>query len=648
MGGIAGLLGFGRQGADPERVERMMAALRRRGPGADGMRRSGDGRLALGVCQRRPVLQPPVALPYASETGEVWVALDGAIDNYRPLRHGLELAGHRFSGILPGEVVVHAYEAFGFDFLRHLQGSFALALWDVRASMLILARDRLGERPLYWTRTPGGLAFASHLGALLEGAVERPRLDLKSLAQYLGLGFVMAPATLVEGIAKLAPGAALVVDRHGQAAARQWWLPGRERLSVEVPPSHDVKAHAQTLRVLVDTAIADRLNARPMAALWNGKPESVAMAVSMSRLLGREIDLLMFGNGVLPAMAGPPVPGLRLVPFQAPGASLAAHFDDYLEAMDEPLGDPAAVEAWWTTRLMREQGFDQALAAEGADTVMLGGDLTRAYGPAPWSWRWALKTGTLGRRAALALYRFVWRRKPDLGSAPMSRAFGADPALDWGGVPVAAGLLGPALADAFDRHRPALAALTAGWGPPLALRGDELAGLGALRMRSWLPEAWLSMMDRMAAANSVELRFPFLDPVLVDYAHALPSPVRLAGGRPKGLLHDALANLMPARPMPTRQFHPGPGALRGLEGEIEVRLRHRVQQSPLFRQGLFDAEACLALLEAFRVPPGHLGALDGERQSLAWSLLALAEWIERHGVALSAETERALGEAVAG
>ncbi len=630
MSGVAGILSFTRARADTRQVERMLELLDRRGPDDRGVRRSANGRMALGGC--RPLRHESEALaglPLTSESEDVWAVLDGEIGNHRALRHSLRLDGHYFRSEAAGEVAVHAYEQYGLSFLDHLHGSFALALWDLPRHRLVLARDRLGERPLYWTRGEGMLAFASEAKALLQALPMPRRLALEHLPEFLAQGFILAPNTLLEGIHKLGPGEALVVERANRMQSISWWGPCRdERRSAAVralPPEH----HENNLRILLDSAIADRLAADlPIAAILDGEPESLAMAASMARLLGRSVDALALGEDVASSVAavGSSI-GLRVTSVAPGEAQMAARLGDYLGAIDEPLAEPTSAGIWWLARAMSNSGLAIGLASFGAPTALLGSELLARHPPGRRRLLGTLPSlgRRLGRRLLLPLLVVAGKRgRADAfrsgldGSTqfPCVEPLFADPAA----------ILGPEF-KWLGRSRVLAEGVMRLWRMmPAWLAADELAALAFVEALSSVPERQLMAVDRMSMAHSVELRLPFLDDALIDYALAVPSAERAPGGRPKDLLLRALRGLLPAGQSAELARPPGePAASRWFRGGMGEVFGDLVRHGRVFSAGLFDPEACLTMLREHRE-----GRRDHHRR--LWTLLILAQWVDLLGL----------------
>ncbi len=630
MGGVAGIFSFTRARADARRVERMLDLLGRRGPDDRGLRRSASGRMVLGGC--RPLRQESEALagvPFISENEDVWTVLDGDIGNHRALRHSLRVDGHQFRSDAAGEVAVHAYEQYGLSFLDHMHGSFALALWDAPRHRLVLARDRLGERPLYWTRSETMLAFASEAKVLIQSLPMPRRLAVERLPEFLAQGFVLAPNTLLDGIHKLGPGEALVVERGNRVHPMAWWGPCRdERRSAAVralSPEH----HENNLRILLDSAIADRLSADlPVAAILDGEPESLAMGASMARLLGRSVDALILGDDVAASLeAAASAVGLRLAPVAPGEGQMTACLGDYVKAVDEPLAEPESAGLWWLARAMSNNGLTVGLASVGAPTVLLGSDLVARQRPGRRSLWGALPAigRNFSRRLLNSLRASVGRHADSPGLRRAGRNERPCPGLD------------PLFADPasvlgaefkwLGRHCIPVEGIARlcrsmpGW-----LRADDLGALAFIETLSTVPERQLMAFDRMTMAHSVESRLPFLDDALIDYALAIPSAERAPAGRPKDLLMRALQGLLPSSQLvetPRRSAEPLASRwFRGALGEIfEDTIRH----GGLFNSGLLDRQACSGLLREHRD-----GRRDHHRR--LWSLLVLAQWADLLGL----------------
>ncbi|HIJ63188.1 MAG TPA: hypothetical protein HPQ04_10900 [Rhodospirillaceae bacterium] len=594
MGGIAGMLSLTRERVDPAKVERMLERLAHRGPDDRGWRRSANGRLALGGCRMlAPSERGMASVPSVNEDGDVWAVIDGEIDNQRALSHSLRLDGHDLRTDAAAELVVHAYEQYGLEFLHHLHGGFALALWDDGRQRLLLARDRLGERPLYWSSGLGAMAFASE-GRILPDCLEAPgRLDVERLPEYFACGAVAAPHTLFDGIRKLGPGEALVVERGNRLRPMVWWTPCSDPHRVAAIRALSADHHENNLRVLAESAIADRLGAmRPISAVVDGDPASLAMAVTMGRLLGRRPEVLVFGDDscrrLAPAAAAS---GLRLTAVNPQETQVIGRLAECWRAMDEPLADPVLLCWWWIGRWMAGSGMPAALAASGSWMAMpwaAGADL-----PPP------------GQRIA----RLIAAVADLLGLA--GRLGGRPPVDD----PLV--LLTPVLRRRLKSVERPLRRFRQS--VPAAIAEDGFASLAYAETRSTVADGVLLGLDRMFMAHSVTLRVPFLDDSLIDYLLALPGGEGSACPRPEALAARALKGLGRLSGSDCGGAVPPLG--RWFRGDLAELFREAAQHGRLFAAGVLDRQACLALLDDHQI-----GRHDHGRR--LWSLLCLSRWAD--------------------
>src|SRR5438552_17776375 len=254
----------------------MVATLRHRGPDAVGFHV--DGRAGLGVARLRVIDLETGDQPIANEDGSAHVVLNGEIDNYRCLRDELQALGHRFSTRSDTEVVVHGWEAFGEACPEALNGMFAFAVWDRRREEPFLARDRMGEKPLYYTFVDGALVFASELRAMLAYPGVRRRLDLRGLARYLAFDYIPDPHAILEDVAKLPPGHSLTVN-GGKARTQRYW---------EIPfapdETLDEAAWCAEIRRRLDDAVRLRLHSDvPVGCFLSGGIDSTSVAATAAR-----------------------------------------------------------------------------------------------------------------------------------------------------------------------------------------------------------------------------------------------------------------------------------------------------------------------------------------------------------------------------
>jgi asparagine synthase (glutamine-hydrolysing) len=626
MGGIAGIMSLSREPVDPIAVERMSQTLAHRGPDEEGFYLSADQTFALGT-RRLAIVSPGERHQqlHANEMRDVWLGLDGEIYNHRALRHGLELDGHSFRGACDAEVAVHAYEQQGPKFLHHLQGMFALALWDDSRKRLLLARDRLGEKPLYYARHGKLLLFSSELRAILRVLPRGREFDARALSYFLTFGCVPAPFTLFAGIRKLAPGEALLAERDHGVGVHSWWAPLADARRAAVIRELPADRHRANLRTLIECSVADRLAGDQGATVWlSGGLAANCLAIMATRLGGRAIDAV--------AVAFPAAPECDEAEFARLTArrlnarlhlvcvdeeAALAELPALVAYMDEPLADPFAFVSWFAAQRCRGQGLPVAMSGLGADEILNGH----------------------------AAYRSLRRLKPwwsmlrPLPPGLSTRL--APPLLMLGGIADA-----EAVIDRLARRQPLFltaealfsdaekrglvgkswTASLAQWPADSALpsTSDRDSGthpaLADLRLR--VPELLLAGQDRLAMAHGIEVRTPFLDHQFVDYALAIPQCRHTGREGQRPVLSEVLAGVIPeilARRTPKPRAVPLDRWFRaGLGAKLEQLLRC----GRLVTDGLIDGDAGLAWLARHRgsAGPRHVGRL--------WALLVLAEWYE--------------------
>jgi asparagine synthase (glutamine-hydrolysing) len=527
MCGICGLLA--RPGLEPDTgpVERMNAAIVHRGPDSGSV--DAFGACVLGVRRLAIIDLATGDQPVTNETGEIAAVFNGELYNFRQLRSAL--TGHELRGTGDTPVIPHLYEEHGLGFVERLEGMFALALWDAPRNRLVLARDRLGKKPLLWTRLPDGrVAFASELKALLQLPEVKRRVRLQALDDFLALQYVPGPETALEGVHKVRPGHLLVVE-DGEVREQEYWRPRpvEERLSRD--------EWLERVRVEVTDAVRKRLVSDvPLGALLSGGIDSSIVVALMAQASAEPVRTFTIGfsdqrydeREYARAVAERYGTRHEEIPVEL-DASLVTRLAGIL---DEPLGDEAFLPQLLVSEAAR-RSVTVALAGDGGDEAFAGYERYAAVAlaervPAP-----------LARAGAVALARARREpRSPLFRAARFLRAASAPRAeryarllevfpyelrrrLFTGDVPV----------------RPTLEIL----GAP----GPGLAGLQRLDLTTYLPGDLLPKADLASMAASLELRAPLLDHRVVELGLSLPEELKLRGRRGKVALREAFADLLP-------------------------------------------------------------------------------------------------------
>jgi len=616
---VCGIVGF--TWNDPSLAERLCRVLRHRGPDQEGY--YADPAVTLGFCRLAIIdLSPLGNQPMPNEDGSVQLVFNGEIYNFQELRRDLEGKGHRFRSQADSEVIVHAYEEWGKDFLDHLQGMFALALWDQKDQRLILARDRLGIKPLYYTFQKGRLAFASEIKALLEIPEIRPRVNLQALYDYLGFEFVPSPLTMFEGIEKLPPGNRLIFQK-GTATREVYWDLNRPGTSLS-----QEEAVAELRRLLQETVAKHLISDVPLGVFLSGGLDSSTLVALMRRL------------GVSPLRTfsiGYPDPSFSELPY---AEIVAKAFDtehtvlmipevtleDLKKAvwhLDEPMTDLSALPLYLVCREAKKY-VTVCLSGEGGDEVFAGYDRFKAskadriYRLLP---AWLREKGIYPLVEALPdrpqkkgwiniLKRFVEGSHLPLEGGHMRWQYFSSPEQD-------ALLYRPSFREqvSLDPFAPIR---------ELRARRADDADIDQeiyIDLRFTMPDSVLMKVDKMSMAHALEIRVPFLDHRFVEFTASLPGRWKLKGFQTKAVFRKALQGLLPdAIVWRGKQGYSLP-IKNWLREGLKEPLTTVLNESPIIREHL---------------NPDHIRRLIDEHMArthnhnhILWALLNLGLWYER-------------------
>src|SRR5579864_3601634 len=380
MCGICGVVNLGPSAAPVEAssVRSMAATLRHRGPDSDGTYISEDHQVGLGFRRLSIVDLATGDQPMPNEDESLWLVFNGEIYNHAAHRPGLEARGHRFRSHCDAEVILHLYEELGPDCVHQLRGMFAFALWDSRRRELLLARDRIGVKPLYFAVTRDALIFGSEIKALFEHPGMQPRLNEAALSLYLTFAATPAPQTLFEGIQKLPPGHRLIVNADGSQRLERYWQPlpdPEERATTREP-----EEYVERLENLVRESIGLRMMSDvPYGAFLSGGVDSSLNVALMAELADRPVNTFSV------AIEGDPASdelGFARDVAERYGTrhhEIVIGEQDFLEYLpelvwhqDEPLADPVCVPLHAISEAARTNGTRVIQVGEGADELFSG------------------------------------------------------------------------------------------------------------------------------------------------------------------------------------------------------------------------------------------------------------------------------------
>ena len=614
MCGICGVRGR----VEESDLRQMTQAMAHRGPDDVGYHLTNE--VGLGVRRLSIIDVLGGHQPITNEDGSVVVVFNGEIYNHRDLRSRLENEGHRFTTRSDTEVLVHLYEEYSDAAVHLLQGMFAFALWDAKRRRLLLARDRLGIKPLYYTEVKGLFLFASEVKALLEHPDVNASPDLEALDLYLSFRYVPGPNTLFRGIKKLPPGHLLTVE-DGRVAVKRYW----ELVLGDYQPGVNLDVAVEEFgRLFHETVQRHLISDVPIGMLLSGGLDSSAVAATMAAEQGRPIVTFTVGFDlpgthnelaearVVAQHLGTDHHELVLTP------DAAELLPGLVRSLDEPVADPAVLPTYLICKFAR-QTVPVVLTGEGGDELLGGYPrytwFARAQRLQRLLPRW-LREGVLlplGQVAPLsaryktALDNLLAER--DDVSRHLHWIAGLDPALK-------SELLSPALRNAIRPN--GSEAVLAPYLGNAASTTEVVHRLMALDMHTWLVDDVLTKMDKMSMAVSVEARVPFLDHGLVEFVASVPLAVKLKHGA-KTLLKHAAAPLLPpstirrrkhAFQIPLDQWVSGP--LLGFTRDILLDPRARAR-------GWFDPKRVEALL-------GHNGRAPSRDGQSVWTLLCLELW----------------------
>lgn len=541
---------------DAPTLQKMTDVIRHRGPDDEG-HYSSEFRLrppyeampgvALGFRRLSIIDLDTGQQPMSNEDGTVWVVFNGEIYNYPTIRHRLEGAGHTFRTQSDTETIVHLFEDEGLDFVRHLNGMFAVAVWDSRERRLVLARDRIGQKPLVYCHDQDRLLFASELKSLLQVDGISRDIDAGAIDEYLTYQYVPHPKTIFQSIRKLPPGH-LAVFQHGEVQIQPYWEPD---LNFESASKMD--AAAEKLSELITSSVELRMRSDvPLGAFLSGGVDSSLIVALMQQLSDQPIKTFTIGFPVaeydetqyarqVSDHLGTEHEELQVTPS---GVDILPKL---VWNYDEPFADSSAIPTWYLSEMTRRQ-VTVSLSGDGGDELFAGYPRYRAV----WLASYLDQLGPI--RSVLGAS--VWQRLPGSRQKSFLRRFkrfseflGKTPQrryLEWIAI--------------FNESRRALlyrddfverlpntdpfSFLNRAWAR--AGRRDVVSGASLADLTTYLTCDLMTKVDIASMAHSLEVRQPFLDYRIVEFAASLPIALKFRRGTGKRVLRRAFGHLLPA------------------------------------------------------------------------------------------------------
>lgn len=560
--------------------------------------------------------------PIFNEDRSMAIVYNGEIYNYRFLRSDLQRMGHTFRTMSDTEVILHAYEEYGTDCLRRLQGIFALAIYDIRNGTLFLARDHVGVKPLYYYRGKEGGCFSSEIKPILDLIKGSSEIDLKMVDFYMSLGYTPHPYTFFRNIRKIPPGSYATIRRDSMEIHSYWDLDGVQS-NDRYPFSKAVNDLRETLRETIDSQLVSDV---PVGVFLSGGLDSSTVVAWMHKLNVPEIKTFSVGYPASRDVSELEFARVVSKRFQTRHFEFNLEFDEFFQSVDtllqfaeEPIVESAAIALYHLAKLAKTEAT-VLLSGEGADEIFAGYPIYRR----------------MKHLEQLSyIFQFVPRCLINWASTYFPLTEKQKKYIDWISSPMTrryktvSSDVTPTIRRGMytdDFHAYANDGLEDFFKYPPSNGGNEISILSQmlrLDTKYWLPDDLLLKADKMTMAASVELRVPFLDPRLVEFAASIPDRYKLRGREGKYILKKAMEGILPKTiiyrrkqgfPVPIREW---------FQGSLFERTREILLSNKFLSRGIFRKKYIEYLLGSHRS-----GEEDHSRR--IFSLLTLELWMRRY------------------
>ncbi|MBK7993203.1 MAG: asparagine synthase (glutamine-hydrolyzing) [Blastocatellia bacterium] len=641
MCGICGIFKFG--SVQPEITESLLEEMRdrmvHRGPDDEGVYISSDGR--VGLAHRRLSIVDLSAAgqqPMPNEDNTIWISFNGEIYNHRRLRKELVDKGHIYFSETDTETLVHLYEERGLDFVDALEGMFAISIWDSNKERLVLVRDRLGVKPLYYMQLPGQLLFASEIKSLLAHPAVTRDINEEALYHYLTFLTTPAPQTLFRGIEKLPPGHMLVCDRNGTIKVSSYW----DAIVPSPTEKYSEEFCVERIRLLLTQAVEKRMMSDvPFGVFLSGGVDSSANVALMARMTdkvrtftvgfkdadgfneleyARQISQI-FATDHHEVMIGP--------------EDVVNFLPDLIFHQDEPIADPVCVPLYYVSKLARENDTIVVQVGEGSDEIFSGYssyiDYLNIYEKV---WQKLERLPRVLRRgmgmmlspfAGTIANNFLPRGQKLFPELVRRLEAGED--LFWGSVIIHDEVSKNSLLSKNFRSRTrGLSSYTISKNYLDVISkekssADFLEKMTYLELKMRLPELLLMRVDKISMATSIEARVPFLDHKLVEFAMNIPRELKYKNGQAKYILKKALEGLIPDNIIYRKKQGFGLPIKQWFIDRMSNFIEDSLFRSPLRKRDFFNYDHIQTMLGAHSA-----GRVDYSFN--LWCLLNLSLWYE--------------------
>lgn len=617
-----------------QRLTEMTEAIRHRGPDdfglhTESMRRDAAGEMpgaALGFRRLSIIDLEGARQPISNEDGRVWMVFNGEIYNFRDLRRRLEGAGHKFRSDGDGETIVHLYEDLGVECFAHLNGMFSIAIWDGRIGRLVLCRDRLGQKPLYYAAQPGRLAFGSELKCLAALSDLRRDVDPQAIDEFLTYQYIPHPATIWKGVRKLPPGCFAVYEKGNLEVKSYWDIDYSSEISISKEDA------CQRLRELMTDSVRLRLQADvPLGTFLSGGVDSSLIAALAQSQRDEPIRTFSIGfpekdfDETHYAQIVADKLGTKHQKFEVTPDAVAV-LEKLVWHYDEPFGDSSAVPTWYLCELTRRE-VKVALSGDGGDELFAGYERYRAM----WTSRLLDRVMPMGLLSS-SLKWLDWfpesgrQRSLPRRAKRFLEAFGDPPArrfLNWLQIfpeqlraELYTDTMVENLADAgdpFDFFHQAWKRVG---------NRDVVSRASLADLQTYLPGDLMCKVDIASMAHGLEVRQPMLDYRVVSFAASLPVSLKFRGRRGKLLLKDAFGPQLPDVIWKRRKMGFGVPIADWFRGPLKTMTNDLLLSENSKISGYLRTEAVRKLVE------DHQAGKFNHCYRL-WNLLVLEKWLRR-------------------
>jgi asparagine synthase (glutamine-hydrolysing) len=637
---MCGIVGIYNYGNNPNTVseallKEMTDQIVHRGPDDEGFYLSPNRNLGLGF-RRLSIIDLSMAghQPMSNRDGSIWIVFNGEVYNHLEIRKDLEARGYRYRSHSDTETILYAYEEYGMAFLDKLYGMFAIAIWDARKNELLLVRDRIGIKPLYYTIQNGTVLFGSEIKSLLRHPAVTKELNEQGLYDYLSLYMTPPNETMFKGIHKLEAGHFMRIDKHGEVHKEQYWDITNETEAFPKDKFQIEHFCIENIRRLLRDSIKLRMMSDvPFGVLLSGGIDSSLNVALMAELMDRPVETFSIGFKDLEKYNELGYARQIATQFQTNHHEYFLEERDAIEFLpkmiwhqDEPNADPVCVPMYYVSKLARESGTVVVQVGEGSDELFSG---YQRYLQEVQYYEYYYQL--LPEAMKDVAYQALQRLKPASLVTDFARRAKEKDFPFYGGALSFTEEEKRALLTKSFRKKQAMSGRIAAryfselehaW--PDSRSEDYLRKMVYVEMKNRLAELLLMRVDKMSMAVSIEARVPFLDHRLAEFAFRIPRELKIKGGMPKYILKKAAEGIIPNNIIYRRKQGFAAPIMEWLRtGKLAGYAKDHIFGSGLMKQNIFDAGYVKGLFEA------HTGG----KQNLSvqiWSLLLLAMWYDQH------------------